>query len=484
MEAVTDEKIATNFRGAVQHKTTEKKQDSDGSVSWQIDVDNLNYLLNNPPSYYAIYHKPTNRHFIENTINIKMFLDGKNPNWVNQGTATYYFANEITDATLGSLRIEIIEAGKVKKDFCQKMHLASNPQGQIPKVEVADGESEQTSTTLKWLAENGYREVEKGNASLILEHFESVSSDDLGPELKLLKSYSFYHSGKLFQAHGELSGVDIAQIEAKPLRELAEMLDIGLSYSIGLIDKNQYWADMKSQQEIVESYLYFYAEMEHLREFSKTSPSPELVEKARLLSQAINQSPYGPTPLSYQAYTTYLEIKIYWLQRRLIDAFPGLGSDAVIVNRTIADLGSTLNEFDPLIDCIKREGREVVLEEALRIFSYLVTSTIGFLDVLFKENAAFVGMRQLQLKKASRYSFEAAQLCEKHGRIEGRLRALIHKLEADWLLGVEERPHETAQSIAAEAEKAFLPMIQAWANDMIREDKPFPQIPNNPLDEG
>src|ERR1700712_5346558 len=58
--------VYTNFRFAVQLKSTESvKKQKDGSISYPIEVSNLNYLLNfGLPGYYMLYNFPEDQFYI------------------------------------------------------------------------------------------------------------------------------------------------------------------------------------------------------------------------------------------------------------------------------------------------------------------------------------------------------------------------------------------------------------------------------------
>jgi len=56
IEALTDNgKHPTNIRSHAQVKSSTKKPNADGSYSYSVPFSNLNYLLNNPNSFYAFY---------------------------------------------------------------------------------------------------------------------------------------------------------------------------------------------------------------------------------------------------------------------------------------------------------------------------------------------------------------------------------------------------------------------------------------------
>ena len=56
IEALTDNgQHPTNIRSHVQVKSSTKKPNEDGSYSYSVPFSNLNYLLNNPNSFYAFY---------------------------------------------------------------------------------------------------------------------------------------------------------------------------------------------------------------------------------------------------------------------------------------------------------------------------------------------------------------------------------------------------------------------------------------------
>ena len=63
IEALIDGKYPTNIRSHVQIKSSGKKSNADGSYSYSVRFSNLNYLLNNPNSFYVFYSAKDDRLF-------------------------------------------------------------------------------------------------------------------------------------------------------------------------------------------------------------------------------------------------------------------------------------------------------------------------------------------------------------------------------------------------------------------------------------
>jgi nuclear transport factor 2 (NTF2) superfamily protein len=73
--------VYTNFRFAIQLKSTESvRKQRDGSVSYPVEISNLNYLLNlGLPGFYILYDYPANQFYIASVAEVYRSLSKKYP---------------------------------------------------------------------------------------------------------------------------------------------------------------------------------------------------------------------------------------------------------------------------------------------------------------------------------------------------------------------------------------------------------------------
>lgn len=100
---VVEQEQATNVRGHVQLKGTERALNADGSLSIEVSRSNLNYLLMHPHSFYAAYHIPTSSLRICPVEAVLRQYEHAGKNWTNQQSLTVNFTDKLTHARLDRL---------------------------------------------------------------------------------------------------------------------------------------------------------------------------------------------------------------------------------------------------------------------------------------------------------------------------------------------------------------------------------------------
>jgi len=92
---------STNLRAQVQLKGTDSAEvNADGSISLQIKVSNLNYLLNGPSPFFVIYVAPRHELRFLWARDERRRLDAINPEWMRQVSVTIRFTEQLTPTAL------------------------------------------------------------------------------------------------------------------------------------------------------------------------------------------------------------------------------------------------------------------------------------------------------------------------------------------------------------------------------------------------
>jgi len=116
--------LYTNFHFAIQLKSTEKKINSDGTVSWQIETSNINYLLNNSmPAYYVLYHMPTDVFYFDDIKGFVKKLYDQNSNWNKQDSHTIKFSRKLDEIGLGEMYDTTLKKGKFQREINERQSI-------------------------------------------------------------------------------------------------------------------------------------------------------------------------------------------------------------------------------------------------------------------------------------------------------------------------------------------------------------------------
>jgi tetratricopeptide (TPR) repeat protein len=90
LEATHSESM-TNLRVHAQMKGTDKAKNKDGSVSIQVAVSNLRYLLSHPNSIYVCFHSPTRELLVRSAEDVFRDAEHNNEGWGSQDSLTVRF---------------------------------------------------------------------------------------------------------------------------------------------------------------------------------------------------------------------------------------------------------------------------------------------------------------------------------------------------------------------------------------------------------
>ncbi|MEP2890928.1 tetratricopeptide repeat protein [Tateyamaria sp.] len=170
---------ATNVRLHVQVKGTEKKINSDGSISVEIDRPNLNYLLTQPYSFFVCFHVPTEQLRIKYAEEVLREYEHEGKNWTTQRTLTVSFSSPLSVAKLETLRDLAKTQSDQFRDYRNQQisneapQIAENVRSAVPLIHVPEDQVIATKI-LAELYDRGADEV----ISLAFEKFEAVLGAD------------------------------------------------------------------------------------------------------------------------------------------------------------------------------------------------------------------------------------------------------------------------------------------------------------------
>jgi hypothetical protein len=126
LEALVDGEY-TNLRSQVQLKSTDSDdRNADGSISVQVRVSNLNYLLNGPSPVYVLYVEPWNELRFAWARDERRRLDGANPAWNQQERITIRFDAIVTPETLEQIHQRIREEAQFQRKVNDILDVASS----------------------------------------------------------------------------------------------------------------------------------------------------------------------------------------------------------------------------------------------------------------------------------------------------------------------------------------------------------------------
>jgi hypothetical protein len=134
LEALVDGEY-TNLRSQVQLKSTDSNdKNSDGSVSVQVRVSNLNYLLNGPSPIYVLYVAPWNELRFAWARDERRHLDEANPEWNQQESITIRFNAIVAPETLEQIHQRIREEAQFQRKVNDILDVASSTEQIVVRI--------------------------------------------------------------------------------------------------------------------------------------------------------------------------------------------------------------------------------------------------------------------------------------------------------------------------------------------------------------
>ena len=120
----TDAAMMTNVRVQVQLKGTNRKKNSDGSVSLSVKRTTLNYLAMQPGALFVCFHLPERQLLVRRVDDVLREYGHRNRDWVNQ-TVTIKFTDKFDSRFQFDLKRYVLTHSKSARD--QRLNVLVNP---------------------------------------------------------------------------------------------------------------------------------------------------------------------------------------------------------------------------------------------------------------------------------------------------------------------------------------------------------------------
>nr|WP_199157306.1 DUF4365 domain-containing protein [Pedobacter sp. ASV2] len=191
------------IRLAVQLKSTRStEKNSDGSITYRIDVSNINYLNRlTIPAYYVIYdHREDLFYYQKASTAFQAMVDkysgGKFPKTYNVS-----FAAQLTPEKIGAIYEEVLQSGELYRQVTS--HLARAEQASKPSAIVIDAERKVYSIeeNITYIERFGFALLNNRDAQHIIEMEQrSYPRGEVSARFNLICGVAYYYRGKIPRA--------------------------------------------------------------------------------------------------------------------------------------------------------------------------------------------------------------------------------------------------------------------------------------------
>lgn len=251
----------TNFRFLVQLKATEtKKENNDGSYSWQIETSNVQYLLNSgQPAYYICYVKDKNIFYYQQLNDFVTEISSKNADWNNQETHTLRISKILNSSSISEIYSKVKMRCQFARELVEKLDIKGK-KDKSTKISISDEYNVTDETSIVQLVERiGFAKISEGYSKEVLFLNEKISNDIKSPLYNLIVGVANYYTSNLFDSLAYFQKAKRLKNDlSQDLAENLEYFDTIIKLSLGLIDEKKY-------QEIIDSL----KNAEHLKYFIK-----------------------------------------------------------------------------------------------------------------------------------------------------------------------------------------------------------------------
>lgn len=325
----------TNFRFAVQLKSSNTgKKNRDGSVSFGVEVSNINYLQNSSmQSYYFFYDHVSKQFYYEQSTEVyqnllEKYKDGKFPN------KFLIRFNKLLDK---SAIDEIYNRTKANGHLLRNLHFHLDASKSDSKGIVIDTNREVYSVeqNIAFLENHGLELINRAEFDLIIE-IEQRTNQHLSLPIifNLVCGVAYFFRGRVYRAIDYLRQVEKQQHELESQNRYMFQYTLLLAkYQSGVLDKKSYESELENliQKEDLGSFLKIEKEFKTLQKNNQSES--QLTDFYKKINKIIAEEPENTKVRAY-GYARILEAESKLL---LHDLCLNLSLATATRNQTLVD---------------------------------------------------------------------------------------------------------------------------------------------------
>jgi hypothetical protein len=230
---------STNLRSQVQLKSTDSQDTNlDGSISLQVAVANLNYLLNGLSPLYVLFIAQRSELRFAWARDEQLRIEKINPEWIGQGSVTIRFRNLLTEQTPAQIHERIRQEAQIQRQILKTLEDASATEQIRISINPESLRITNPEEAKRTLIESGTAIVTAGYVDDVKNLLKLLNSRDARlPRILLVQAHAEYVSGRYQAAH---AAVAEAMLRIEELsdddRQFLKMLRDGCDYQAGRID--------------------------------------------------------------------------------------------------------------------------------------------------------------------------------------------------------------------------------------------------------
>ncbi|HEX8129406.1 MAG TPA: DUF4365 domain-containing protein [Pyrinomonadaceae bacterium] len=315
----------TNLRAQVQLKSTDSTDtNKDGSVSVQVTVANVNYLLNGQSPIYILFVAPRNELRFVWARDERKRLDKANPKWMQQEHVNIRFERYITVETIEHIHGRIQSEARLQRKITDTLSRASNAESLVISI---------NPDTLSITDPDRARQILLSSGTLIVSAGYSEQIADLvrlldlktaqTPRILLVRAYAEYTLARYQSAYALLSEAMLYRdgLSADD-QQFLDFLRDGCDHQLGRITWNELATRLDEQEQQQTGAFALSYQIEQFRLNALLNPDVNY-QKAKvnefhaLVAKIINETNISEV-FKLNARSAYLEVRGFHITHRAV----------------------------------------------------------------------------------------------------------------------------------------------------------------------
>jgi hypothetical protein len=289
---------STNLRSQVQLKSKDSSEtNADGSVSVQVKVSNLNYLLNGDSPIYVLYVAPRKELRFAWARDERKRLDDSSPGWLGQQSVTIRFQTLVTPETLENIYYRIGQEARLQRKVNDFLDVASNTEEVVVSINTATLEITDPDEVKRVLIKSGTAIVSAGHARRVMESIRLLDPRTAQePRILLVKAHAESHLEQYQHAIATLADASLRIDELSETDKLfLQTLQASCHFQIGQISLAEFSEHLEQVSQHGDNRFALSDRLHRIRyaliDEEQADRSAELLEELRSLVEGITSSP-------------------------------------------------------------------------------------------------------------------------------------------------------------------------------------------------
>lgn len=458
----------TNLRAQVQLKSTDSDDTNvDGSVSVQVKVSNLNYLLNGPSPIYVLYISPKEELRFAWARDERKRFDEANSHWAEQEHATIRFNTHVTPETLEQIHQRIGREARLQRKFNDILDIASNTEQVTVRINTATLAITDPEEAKALLIKSGTAIVSAGYAHQVLDLIGLLDRQSAQePRILLIKAHAESHLERYRHAIASLADASLRTDELSDEDKLfLQILQDSCYFQTGRLSASEFSQRLEQVSRRNDKRFALSHRMQQIRHTLNEQEAPgrsaALLEELRLLVERILSSPNSSQAFKINARICWIEAEGNQLVR---DSLKEIGEARIKL--TVGGAPDLLGMFQSYYAKLAKWEKEssTLLEDATEFGNpYLIAEAIitrGGIrhGVLTNQKilSRMYGLPPITFPQDSIQSNidiaqQAAEIFSQSGKLESELRAKMLIAEFYDLNGLQSKAQEIAGEVLPKA---------------------------------